>query len=163
MTILLLQVNLFRFTIQFFVKLICRKMKKYKFFIASLLLGFAVFSCTKDDSNSERFNLLTSHIWVSDSLLVNGIESGGPGGFLKNFKGDTKFNVDGTGYVGGINGKWEFYKNETQIVISSDSLSIPVTTTIVDLTTNSLKITTSYPTATIPPVIMAIRMTFKPK
>ncbi len=135
-------------------------MKKYKILFTLLAFGFMIFSCSKESPKSERFILLTSHIWVSDSLLAGGKDASGVGGLLNNFKGDTKFNEDGTGYVGGIEGTWYFFKNETQIVISTDSLPIPVTSNIVELTSNSLKITTSYP---IPPVNVDIRMTFKPK
>jgi hypothetical protein len=135
-------------------------MKTYKVLFTLLAFGFMICSCTKEDKKSEKFILLTSHIWVSDSLLANGIDAGGEGGLLHYFKGDTKFNEDGTGYVGGINGTWHFSGNETQIVISTDSLQLPVTSNIVELTSNSFKITTSYP---VPPGNVDIRMTFIPK
>jgi hypothetical protein len=135
-------------------------MKKYKVLFTLLAFGFMIFSCSKEGPKSERFKLLTGHIWVSDSLLAGGIDASGLGGLLHNFRGDTKFNEDGTGYVGGIEGTWHFFRNETQIVITTDSLSLPVTSNIVELTSNSLKITTSYP---IPPAVVDIRMTFIPK
>ena len=121
----------------------------------------AIFSC-KNDSESERFKLLTSPTWASDSLLANGIDASGPDGLLKNFKGEAKFNEDGTGNFGIYKGTWRFAYDETQIVIETDSLPIPLTTQISVLTSASLKITTSYPNiATGIPI--KIRMTFKTK
>jgi hypothetical protein len=119
---------------------------------------FFISSCKKS-SHSESFNLLTGPIWVSDSLLANGVDASGPTGMLSNFKGEVKFNEDGTGYFGAYTGTWRFAYNETQIVITTESLTVPLTTQIVELTNLSLKITTSYPT--VPPT--NIRMTFKAK
>jgi hypothetical protein len=119
---------------------------------------FFISSCKKS-SHSESFNLLTGPIWVSDSLLANGVDASGPTGMLFNFKGEVKFNEDGTGYFGAYTGTWRFAYNETQIVITTESLTVPLTTQIVELTNLSLKITTSYPT--VPPT--NIRMTFKAK
>ncbi|MFN8256014.1 MAG: hypothetical protein U0W24_10025 [Bacteroidales bacterium] len=131
--------------------------------ITGLILGYLFFSCSKESSNSEKVDLLTSHIWIADSLLLDGEDAGGPGGMLENFSGDTKFNEDGTGYVGEIEGTWEFFNNETEIVINSDSLAIPVSMNIVELTAESLKLTTSFPMPTLPPTTAAVRLTFKPK
>jgi hypothetical protein len=119
---------------------------------------FYIFSCKKD-SQSELFKLLTGPVWVSDSLLANGVDASGQDGVLKNFKGEVKFNEDGTGYFGKYTGTWRFSFNETQIVIVTDSLPIPLTSQIAELTKSSLKITTSY-TITVP---INIRMTFKAK
>jgi hypothetical protein len=116
---------------------------------------FQIFSCKKD-SQSERFKLLTGPVWASDSLLVNGVDAGGPGGLLENFKGDVKFNEDYTGNFGAYTGTWRFASNETLIVISSDSLPIPLTAIIAELNEVSLKITTSYSAVN-------IHMTFKAK
>jgi hypothetical protein len=128
-------------------------------FIISVCL--AIFSCKKD-SESERFKLLTAPMWASDSLLANGVDASGPNGILKNFKGDAKFNKDGTGNFGIYEGTWRFAYDETQIVIVTDSLPIPLTTQIAELTSASLKITTSYPNLTTG-VLIKIRMTFKAK
>ena len=119
-------------------------------------------SCNKD-SQAEQFKLLTGPIWVSDSLLVNGVDAGSPGGFLENFKGEAKFNEDYTGYFGTYTGTWRFAFDETQLVITSDSLPIPLTTKIAELTTISLKVTTSYPNLANPASPINIRMTFKAK
>ncbi len=128
-------------------------------FIISLSL--AIFSCNKD-SESERFKLLTGPTWASDSLLANGVDASGPGGLLENFKGDVRFNEDGTGSFGIYKGTWRFAYDETQIVIETDSLPIPLTTQIAELTAASLKITTSFPNLTTG-ITTNIRMTFKAK
>jgi hypothetical protein len=112
------------------------------------------FSCKKEEM-SARFKYLTTPIWESDSLFANGNDESE--GILKNFKGDAKFNTDGTGYFGKYEGTWKFAYNETELVISSDSLPVPsLTTQIVELNESSLKVTTGFPGN--PP--LAIRMTF---
>ena len=139
-------------------------MKKVLFF--SLLISVTsvfVISCKKKEVPSDNLNLLTSHIWKSDSLLADGVDESGSGGMLEMFKGDTKFNDDGSGYVGDINGTWSFSDNEKSIVITSDSLQFPVTTNIEELTEQSLKLTTSFPKDSTLTVFFAVRMTFIPK
>ena len=123
---------------------------------------FFISSCKKD-SQSESFKLLTSHIWASDSLLVNKVDASGPAGMLADFKGEAKFNEDGTGYFGIYTGTWRFAHNETQIVIKTDFLLLPLTTKIAELTKLSLKITTSFPNPINPSTPINIRMTFKAK
>jgi hypothetical protein len=120
------------------------------------------FSCKKD-SQSESFKLLTGPVWTSDSLLANGVDASGPSGMLVNFKGEAKFNQDGTGYFGIYKGTWRFAFNETQIIITADSLALPITTKIAELTSKSLKVTTSYPNLINPAAPLLIRMTFKAK
>lgn len=126
-----------------------------------ILTGCIFCSSCKKSSQSETFKLLTGPTWTSDSLLANGIDASGPLGMLKNFKGEVKFNEDLTGHFGTYTGNWRFAYNETQIVISTDSLPIPLTTKIAELTKISLKITTSYPNVLGVPT--NIRMTFKAK
>jgi hypothetical protein len=128
-----------------------------------IISGCFLISSCKKDSQSEPFKLLTGPIWASDSLLANGVDAGGPDGMLKNFKGEVKFNEDGTGNFGIYTGIWRFASNETQIVITTDSLPIPLTTKIAELTKISLKITTSYPNLLNPAAPINIRMTFKAK
>lgn len=123
---------------------------------------FLISSCNKD-SQSEPFKLLTGPTWVSDSLLANNVDASGPDGMLKNFKGEVKFNEDGTGNFGIYSGTWRFAYNETQIVITTDSLPVPLTTKIAELTKISLKITTSYPSPVDQASPINIRMTFKAK
>jgi hypothetical protein len=118
----------------------------------------AIASCSKDKT-SDKFNLLTSHSWKSDSLLANGVDASGSGELLEKFKGDITFNEDGTGTFGQYTGTWMFVDSETNLVIKSDALPFALTTHIVELTKNSLKVTFVYPTQ--PPI--NIRMTFKPK
>ena len=116
---------------------------------------FQIFSCSKE-TESENFKLLTGPVWASDSLLLNGEDASGPGELLENFKGDVIFHEDYTGEFGSYRGKWRFAFDETQLVISSDSLPIPLTAIIAELSQTSLKITTNFSTYN-------IRMTFKAK
>ncbi len=115
-------------------------------------------SCNKEKV-SDRFTLLTSHTWTSDSLLANGVDASGPGEMLALFKGDADFNEDGTGTFGQYTGTWMFTDNETNVAITSPDLPFALTTHIVELTTTSLKVTFTFPGAT----PTNIRMTFKPK
>jgi hypothetical protein len=114
----------------------------------SLIIAFSlfVFSCSKQES-SEKFKLLTAHVWTADSLLANKVDASGPGQLLEKFKGDAKFNDDGNGTFGSYIGTWVFNKAETEITIFSDSLAnkLPVVCNIVELKTSSLKITTVVP------------------
>lgn len=118
----------------------------------------AVTACNKDKTSS-RFDLLTAHTWTSDSLLADGVDASGTGQMLENFKGEAKFNKDGTGTFGQYTGTWMFVDSETNLVISSPSLPFSLTTHIVELKSTSLKVTFTYPVQ--PPV--KIRMTFRPK
>lgn len=128
--------------------------------LASLML---ISSCKKNDQ-SESFKLLTGPVWRSDSLLVDGVDAGGPGKLLQKFSGDAKFNTDGSGYFGSYTGKWRFETNdESQIIITTDSLLIPLRTKIRELTKSSLKVTTTFPNLLNPATNYNIRMTFKPK
>lgn len=130
------------------------------FSLILLIAGiFLIVSCKEEES--ERFRLLTGPTWQSDSLLVNGVDASGPAGLLEDFRGEVKFNEDGTGTFGKYEGRWLFASNETQLTIISDSLQLPLTTSIAELTKSSLKITTSYQIPTFP--VLLIRMTFKPK
>ena len=131
-------------------------MKLLPFFM--LLVIVIASSCDKDNA-SDRFTLLTSHTWTSDSLLANGVDASDPGEMLALFKGDAMFNVDGTGTFGQYSGTWRFVDNETNLAITSPDLPFTLTTQIVELTSVSLKVTFSYPGQ--PPT--NIRMTFKPK
>ncbi|MGQ9620597.1 MAG: hypothetical protein ACUVTX_06375 [Bacteroidales bacterium] len=135
---------------------------KNKFLLWFIVLVAILFACKKE-KESERFKLLTAHIWTSDSLLVNGQDAGGPGGMLEKFKGDAKFEKDYTGYFGKYTGTWRFSYGEENIVIESDSLMVPLTAKIVLLTQTDFKITTVYPNVQDPLNPFNIRMTFKSK
>lgn len=131
--------------------------------VLMVVTGCLLITSCKEETQSESFKLLTTPIWVSDSLLANGVDASGPGQMLENFKGDAKFNEDMTGYFGSYTGTWRFAFDETQIVITTASLPIPLTTIIAGLTKTSLKITTSYPDPLKPTTPVKIRMTFKAK
>jgi hypothetical protein len=126
---------------------------------------FLMSSCKEKES--ERFGFLTDPIWVTDSLIANGVNAGGPGGILAKFLGDAKFEKDGTGYFGKYIGTWRFISNESQLVISSDSIPVihSITTDIIELTSTSLKLKTSLPDPQDPTfqTLIKIRMTFKAK
>jgi len=131
--------------------------------VTVILLSFIAFSCNKD-GKSERFELLTTNIWVTDSLLADGVDAGGPGGVLENFKGEAQFKEDGTGTFGNYTGIWYFTDNkETDIMIKPDTEPIYFKCKVVELTSQSFKITTSAPDRTNPAKVYKIIMTFKPK
>ena len=125
-----------------------------------MLAGLLFASACNKDTTSDRFDLLTSHAWTSDSLLADGIDASDPGEILEKFKGDVVFNKDGSGTFGQYTGTWQFVDNETNLAISSPELTFTLTTHIVELTETSLKVTFSYQTLE---GTKDIRMTFKPK
>jgi len=128
-----------------------------------ILTGLSLSNCNKDDEN-DLYVILTEPTWTTDSLLVNDQDASGPGQFLEKFKGDAKFNKDGTGTFGSYTGTWRFPdQTRTQLVIVTDSLALPLTTNIVELTKQSLKITTEFPDMTGTSENLRIRMTFKAK
>ncbi len=127
-----------------------------------IITTFFAFSCGEEDESS-RFNILTSNIWLSDSLIANGEDASGSGEMLEKFKGRAIFNKDGTGTFGGYEGTWHFAYEETKIVLASDSLIMPLTTNIEELTNSSLRVTTSFPNMLDPENPTAIRLAFKPE
>jgi len=136
-------------------------MKKIAFLLFISVTVMAA-SCTKE-TVSDRFTLLTGHIWRTDSLLAGGVNASGTGQLLEKFAGDIKFNEDGTGYFGQYTGTWRFVYDETSIVLETTELPVPLTALIKELTATSLKLTTNYPNITDPANPLKIRMTFKPK
>lgn len=138
-------------------------MKKITFLLLILATIGIIISACKKETETDLFELLTTPLWTSDSLLVDGADASGPGQILEKFKGEIKFRSDGTGYFGQYVGTWRFADNQTQIMILTDSLPIPLVTKIAELSKQSLKLTTAYPSATIPGHDMQIRMTFKIK
>lgn len=132
-------------------------MKRTLLFLLTVLVVFTL-SCNKEKP-SERFTLLTSHVWTSVSLLADGVDASGPGQILEKFKGDVTFNEDGTGTFGQYTGTWVFVDNEASIAIDSPDLDITITTFIEELTAASLKVTFTYPGVT----LINVRMTFRPK
>lgn len=127
--------------------------------MASLVLLAA---CSKEET-SDRFDLLTAHIWTSESLLADGVDASGPGQILEKFKGDIQFKKDGTGYFGQYTGTWRLTNNDANLVIQSPELVAAVTSTIVELTATSLKVTFTYPNLVNPSDPLDIVMTFIPK
>ena len=134
---------------------------KNRLILLTLVILAVIFACKKEES--ARFRLLTGPVWTTVSLLADGVDAGGPGGFLAKFKGDAKFNKDGTGYFGAYKGTWMFSGDEKQIVISSDSLVIPIITDIAELTSSSLKVTADVPNPLNLFEPINIQLTFKPK
>jgi hypothetical protein len=125
-----------------------------------IISGIIFASSCKKDKKSERFILLTTPVWTTDSLLANGQDASKPGQVLAKFKGDAKFKEDGTGYFGIYKGDWRFNPTETQITIRTDSLVLPIVADIKMLTADSLKITTTVPDKNNPLISIAIRMVF---
>jgi hypothetical protein len=130
--------------------------------ILMILISLILLSCKDDDQDvSEKFVLLTTPVWESESLLVNGVDASGPGGMLENFKGDAEFNEDGTGYFGEYTGTWQFSEDETQLIITAVGLPFPIVAVILELTASSLKIRTEFPNP--PQDNLIIDMAFRAK
>ncbi len=129
-----------------------------------VLAGIMIIACNKEEEEvQDPYTLLTAHVWVSDSLLANGVEAGGPGQLLEKFNGDVEFRTDGTGTFGEYSGTWSLSEDNTTITIVTQELPISIIAIIKELTTNSLKIVTGFPDTTQPGEIIDIRMTFKVK
>jgi hypothetical protein len=135
-------------------------MKKLSFLLI-IAAGLLVLSCS--EKKSERFILLTTPVWTTDTLLADGIDASGPGQLLNKFKGDAKFREDGTGYFGKYKGEWMLSVDEKNLTIITDSLPMPIVANIKELTDSSLKITTSVPNLLNLTDPYDIRMTFKDK
>jgi len=141
---------------------------KRAFFLIIMAGVFLWTACDKDDEPSERFRYLTTPIWLSDSLLVNGVDASIPGGLLEDFKGEVDFREDGTGTFGIYEGTWQFAQNETELLIRSDSLDIlplnTLRTKIDELESNSLKVSANFPNPYDPTGDpLRLRLTFVPK
>lgn len=121
-------------------------MKSIRLFTLLSAAFIIVSSCSKKD-DSERFKLLTGHIWESSELLVDGVDESGAGMLLEEFVGDAEFKTDGTGTFGQYTGTWNFSNNETKITISSPALmnGIPVTLNIEELTSAVFTMSTTLP------------------
>jgi len=129
----------------------------------SLITAYLMLSgCNKEDE-SERFKLLTTPVWTSESILANGVEPAGSWIFLKQFGGDAKFNKDGTGSFGSYTGQWRFNEDETEITIITTTVPLPIITEIVVLTSQSLQITTTINNPLNPLESADVSMTFKAK
>jgi len=121
-------------------------MKRIRLFTLLAAVILIVSSCSKKD-DSQRFKLLTGHIWESDELLVDGVDESGAGMLLEEFVGDAHFKTDGTGTFGQYTGTWSFSNNETKITIASPALmnGLRVTLNIEELTSEVFAISTTLP------------------
>ncbi len=127
-------------------------MKKIGLLMLFLSL-LVVASCDKDeDEVSERLDLLTGVEWVSESLVINGIDASdhSAGDLFENLRGTAKFNKDGTGNFGAYTGTWRFLQDytilEIKTVIPFGETQVPITleTDIIELTASILKIETNF-------------------
>jgi hypothetical protein len=128
-----------------------------------VLAGLVLYSCKKEEPQLTPYELLTLHVWVSDSLLANGADASGPGQLLEKFNGEAEFRTDGTGTFGQYSGTWTLSTDNTEITIVTPELPMPVVALVAELTKTSLKITTGFPDIANPGQTIAIRMTFKSK
>lgn len=127
-----------------------------------ILSVIVIFSCdTKEEAPVlTPYEMLTTRIWLSDSLLANGQEAGGEGQLLEKFNGEAEFRTDGTGTFGEFTGSWNLSADNKEITIQTDSMPAFVTQ-VVELSLVSLKITTPF--EIMPGEVINIRMTFKKK
>jgi hypothetical protein len=135
-------------------------MKKLTFLLI-ITAGLLFMAC--NEKKSERFILLTTPVWVSDTLYSDGVDASGTGQVLAKFVGDAKFYEDGTGYFGKYIGEWMLSLDEQYITITSDSIDIAIISDIELLTTTDFKITTTVPNKLNLTDPLDIRMTFKAK
>jgi hypothetical protein len=135
-------------------------MKKLSFLMI-IAAGILLYACTED--KSERFILLTTPTWTTDTLYADGVDASGPGQLLAKFKGDARFYENGTGYFGQYVGEWMFSPDEKVLTITSDSIPVSIIASIDSLSTTDFKITTTVPNMANLSDPYDIRMTFKAK
>lgn len=138
-----------------------KAMKRIALFV-TILVCLVMSSCSKD-KESEKFKFLTAPSWTTEQLLVNGVSADGEGQLLEGFKGDAKFNKDGTGTFGSYSGTWRFSSDESQLIIQTPDLLIPIITDIIQLTALRLEVTTLFPNPADQTNPYNIRMIFKVK
>lgn len=132
--------------------------RRYLCLVVAALVMLA--ACSKD-KESERFRFLTGNIWESEELLVDGQDESG--GLLSFLAGEARFNKDGTGSFGDYAGTWYFSNNETQITIKTESLPVPLTLIVNELTGQKFKISTYFPIKLDPDNPNLIEITFRAK
>ena len=135
-------------------------MKKL-FVLFIIAAGLMISACS--EKKSERFILLTTPTWASDTLYADDADASGPGQVLAKFKGDAKFYEDGTGYFGQYKGEWMLSEDEENLTITSDSIDIPIIASIYLLSRTDFRITTVVPNLQNLSDPYDIRMTFKAK
>jgi hypothetical protein len=127
-----------------------------------ITITFILYGCKKDnDKDTERFRLITGVTWTSQSLLVNNVDESA--GMLAGFKGDVKFNEDGTGTFTTYSGTWAFNSDETQLIINTSAVGFTVVADIAELTATTLRISTIFPNPLDLTKPLSIQMTFKAK
>ena len=126
-----------------------------------ILATMGYMACKEEEPVLTPFELLTTRIWASDSLLANGEDASGPGEMLETFKGNAIFNTDGTGVLGNYNATWTLSVDNTEVTIITVDPAMEIITTIRELTKTSLKITTAVADINNPGQFIEIRMTFK--
>lgn len=136
-------------------------MKKliYLTFVAVALF---LYSCSKD-KESERFTLLTTPVWTTESITATGADTTGVGVLIKLIRGDAKFNTDGTGTFGMFSGKWSLNSDEDQITITTLALPSSIVADILTLTNQSLKLSADITIATHPQDLINLVLSFKVK
>jgi len=140
-------------------------MKKLSMFLV-VLAGVLFFSCTEKEEDVivlTPYELLTRQVWVSDSLLADGVDAGGEGEMLEKFNGPAEFRTDGTGTFGDYAGTWSLSEDNTQLTIITPDLPVQIIALVAELSMVSLKITTAFPDFANPGETIAIRMTFVPQ
>ena len=135
---------------------------KKQFFLFCITICVLIIACSKEEK-SERFKLLTTPVWTSESFVATGTDTSGVGAIIKQLKGDAKFNEDGTGYFGSFTGQWRFNPDETEITIVAQSLPLPIVTEIILLTAQSLKLNAPVTIQSHPQDLIDLLMTFKAK
>jgi hypothetical protein len=129
--------------------------------LVSAVICLLITACSKDEK-SERFRLLTTPVWSSESFDASGPDTTGIGILVKQLKGDAKFKEDGTGSFGNFTGQWKFLSDETQIQILTQILP-PIITDIIQLTAQTLKLSATVTIITHPQDPIDLVMTFKAK
>ncbi len=130
-----------------------------------LLAGAVIFACTEkeDEIVLTPYELLTGHVWVSDSLLADGEDASGEGEMLEKFNGPAEFRTDGTGTFGEYTGTWTLSDDNKELTIITQELPMQILALVVELNQTSLKVTTAFPDFANPGETIAIRLTFKPQ
>jgi len=135
-------------------------MKKF-IYLSLVALVLLLVSCSKDEK-SERFILLTTPVWTTESITATGADTTGVGVLIKLIRGDAKFNPDGTGTLGMFSGQWSLSDDENQITITT--LALPaIVADILTLTAQSLSLSADITIATHPQDLIKIVLSFKVK
>ena len=98
---------------------------KYSIFIISICLISAIMSCTEEENDPTKTDLLTQN-WVTEEVDINGSQSNANYNFTfqdsKNYSfssSDPDLDIPG-------NGQWEFNSNETKILINGGNIELQI-------------------------------------